>query len=128
MKNNKFRRLLSSGSLSGTKVVNTAGEDLGKIEDFMINVRDGQIEYGVLSFGGFMGIGDKLHAIPWASLQVNETNEEFVLDVPKERLEAAPGFDKDNWPDFADETFLTNLNTYYETPYSANEPTARRAF
>jgi sporulation protein YlmC with PRC-barrel domain len=121
MKNHEYRRLLSSDSLCGTKVVNTAGEDLGKIEDFMINVQTGKIEYGVLSFGGFMGIGDTLHAIPWASLTVNEANEEFILDIPKERLEGAPGFDKNHWPDFADQTYLTSLNTYYGMPYSGQQ-------
>lgn len=111
----RYRRLLSSDSLQGTRVVNAAREDLGKIEEFMINVENGKVEYAVLSFGGFLGVGDKLFAIPWNALQVDEASEQMILDVSKERLEKAPGFDKDNWPDFADTSFQTSIQDYYSS-------------
>lgn len=93
--------LLSAGTLIGDDIVNPAGESLGKLEEIMLDVSSGKTGYAVISFGGVMGIGDKLFALPWETLQVDTTNRRLVLDVPRERLEQAPGFDKDNWPDTA---------------------------
>src|SRR5512146_2098640 len=97
-----YRRVLSAGTLTGDHVRNSAGEDLGKIEEIMIDVPTGRVAYAVLSFGGFLGLGDKLFAIPWDPLSLDETTHKFLLNVPKSRLENAPGFDKNNWPDMAD--------------------------
>ena len=111
---------LSAGTLIGDDVRNPAGEDLGKIEEIMLDVSSGRIAYAVLSFGGFLGIGDKLFAVPWDALTVDTANERFVLDVSKERLEDAPGFDEDNWPETteADDAWLVSVYEYYETePY-----------
>lgn len=108
-----YRRLLSSSTLSGDAVRNPQGEDLGKIEDLMIDVETGNVAYAVLSFGGIFGIGSKLFAVPWSALTVDENEHRFVLSVPRERLERAPGFDKDAWPDFADNSFRTSIDTYY---------------
>lgn len=110
------RRLtLSTSTLTGDDVVNGSGEDLGSIEDFMLDMRDGRVEYAVLSFGGFLGMGDKLFAIPFEALSVDFENERMVLDVPKEKLEEAPGFDKDEWPDFSDETFRREIHSHWGT-------------
>ncbi len=106
-------RVLSSSSLMGDKVINSQGQDLGKIEDFMINLSSGCVEYAVLSFGGFLGMGDKLFAIPWKAMRLDTDRHAFILDVPKEKLENAPGFDKNNWPDMADPTWSKDINTYY---------------
>ncbi len=108
-----YRRLLSSSSLCGDGVRNLHGEDLGKIEDLMINVESGKVEYAVLSFGGIFGIGSKLFAVPWSVLQVSEAERMFIIHVPRERLEQAQGFDKDNWPDFADESFRQGVDAYF---------------
>ena len=89
---------LSASTIKGDKVVNTAGEDLGKIEELMIDLQDGRIAYAVLSFGGFLGMGNKLFAIPWNALTLRVHEHAFLLDIPKETLEKAEGFDKDNWP------------------------------
>jgi len=89
---------LSASTIKGDKVVNAAGEDLGKIEELMIDLRDGRLAFAVLSFGGFLGLGDKLFAIPWQALRLKLHDHAFVLDVPKDVLEKAEGFDKDNWP------------------------------
>lgn len=112
-----FRRTLSASSLDGTDVYNTAGEKLGHIKEVMVDIIDGDIAYGVLSFGGLLGVGDKLFAIPWKAMQINEADERIVLPVPKERLEDAPGFDKDNWPDFGNEAFRSQLETHYASYY-----------
>lgn len=106
--------LLSSSSISGDSVVNPQGEDLGRVEDLMIDPGAGKIEYAVLSFGGFLGLGDKYFAIPFTQLRADRENKRMVLNVDKERLEAAPGFDKDNWPDFADQSFRTTVDSYYQ--------------
>ena len=112
------RRTLSASSLTGDKVVNPRDEHLGKIEDLMIDLSTGRIAYAVLSFGGFLGMGDKLFALPWSALRVDQDNKQIVLDVDKSRLERAPGFDKDRWPDMSDTTWGTEIHQYYGvTPY-----------
>ncbi len=105
--------LLSSSSLQGNSVHNRAGEELGSIEDFMLDVQTGNVRYAVLSFGGFLGLGDKLFAVPMQALTVDQEDECFILDVDKERLKDAPGFDKDDWPNMADHTFTRDVNAYY---------------
>src|SRR5512134_2067950 len=97
--------VLSASTVTNDAVVNRRGEDLGKIEDVMLDVDDGRVAYAVVSFGGFLGIGEKLFAVPWNALQLDADNHRFILDVPREKLENAPGFDKSNWPDFADRSF-----------------------
>ncbi len=106
-------RLMSADTLQGDAVVNPKGEDLGKIESIMIDTSSGKVAYGVLSFGGFLGLGDKLFAVPWSSLILDPDNKRFVLDADKERLENAPGFDKDNWPNMGDQQFQRTVNAYY---------------
>ena len=107
------RHVMSCSSLTSDSVVNSKGEDLGKVEDIMIHLDSGRVAYLVLSFGGILGIGDKLFAIPWDMLTLDEDEKHFILDIDKERLENAPGFDKDNWPDMADPDFGRQLYSYY---------------
>ena len=123
----EYRRVMSAGTLAGDHVRNSAGEDLGKIEEIMIDVPTGRVAYAVLSFGGFLGMGDKLFALPWDALRLNEDEHEFVLNVDKATLENAPGFDKDNWPDMADENWASQIYGHYGSkPYW--EPSAERDF
>jgi sporulation protein YlmC with PRC-barrel domain len=105
--------VLSGSSLKGDKVVNYKGEDLGKIEEIMIDLDRGRVAYAVLSFGGFLGMGDKLFAIPWQAFTVDTTKKQLVLNADKALLEKAPGFDKNNWPDMADLSLGTTLYGYY---------------
>jgi len=114
----RYRHVLSASTLAGDRVRNSAGEDLGKVNEIMIDISSGRVAYAVLSFGGFLGMGDKLFALPWSVLTIDEDKKCFVLDIDKKRLEKAPGFDKDNWPDMADNTWATNIYSYYGTkPY-----------
>ena len=99
--------------MKGDKVVNYKGEDLGKIEEIMIDLDRGRVAYAVLSFGGFLGMGDKLFAIPWQAFSVDTTKKQLVLNADKELLEKAPGFDKNNWPDMADLSLGSTLYGYY---------------
>lgn len=105
--------VLSAGTVTGDNVVNSNGDDLGKVEEVMLDTDHGRIAYAVLSFGGFLGIGDKYFAIPWESLQLDKENHRFVLDVDKEKLENAPGFDKNNWPGTPDNEFVGRVYDYY---------------
>jgi len=107
------RRTLSATTLIGDSVINTKKEDLGKVEDIMLDLQTGRIAYLVVSFGGFLGMGDKLFAVPFGAVQLDTEQHAFELDVSKERLKNAPGFDKDNWPDFADEGTRTRVFTFY---------------
>lgn len=107
------RRLLSASTIEGTPVQNQAGEDLGEINELMIDLEKGRIAYAVLSFGGFLGLGDKLFVLPWEALAISAGGDFFILNVPRERLEQAEGFDKDHWPDMADTSWGERLHTYY---------------
>ena len=110
--------VLSATTLLKDKVVNSKGEELGKIEEFMIDLASGRIIYAVLSFGGFLGMGSKLFAVPWEALKLDTENKRFVLDVDKERLKDAPGFDKNDWPNQPDVEWLSKVYTYYgASPY-----------
>ena len=113
-------RVLSATTIIGDKVVNTAGEELGTIKELMIDLDGGLIAYAVLSFGGFLGLGDKLFAIPWEALTLNTEDHNFILDVDKEVLADAPGFDKEHWPDNAkyEAGWLLDIYEYYGySPY-----------
>lgn len=110
--------VLSATTLIGDRVMNRSGEDLGKIEELMIDLERGKVAYAVLSFGGFLGMGDKLFAIPFQSLKLDNDRNSFVLDVNKDRLKNAPGFDKNNWPSTADRTWGNQIHSYYgQRPY-----------
>jgi sporulation protein YlmC with PRC-barrel domain len=106
-------RVLAADTLTGDKVVNLQNEDLGKIEHLMIDLGTGRIAYAVLSFGGFLGMGDKLFAIPWSALTVDTLEKRFILQVDKELLKRAPGFDKEQWPNMADRAWGTQVFKYY---------------
>lgn len=108
-------RFLSASTLVGAHVRNPQDESLGDLKDFMIDSTSGKIAYGVLSFGGVLGIGNKLFAIPWDNFRVDAETERLILDVPKERLKDAPGFDEDHWPNFAEPTFASELRQHYAT-------------
>lgn len=111
-------RCMAASKLQGNGVKNRAGENLGNIKEFMIDTVDGRVAYAVLSSGGFLGLGDKLFAIPWSALTYDMAGTHFVLDVDKQQLERAPGFDKDKWPTFADSQFHESTYAYYKAkPY-----------
>lgn len=110
---------MGANTLNGNDVYNRQDEDLGDVKEIMLDVPSGRVAYAVLSFGGFLGMGDKLFAVPWTALKLDTVNKRFVLDVSKERLKEAPGFDKDAWPDMADPTWVKGVHAYYGvTPYS----------
>ncbi|MEX3931546.1 PRC-barrel domain-containing protein [Paraburkholderia phymatum] len=105
--------VMAAATLDGDKVLSADGNDIGKIRDIMLDVRSGRIAYAVLSSGGFLGIGDKLLAIPWSALTLDADRKCFLLDMPTESVKNAPGFDKDHWPPMADATWATLVHQYY---------------
>ena len=114
-------KLMGANTLTGNDVYNGAEEDLGDIKEIMIDMRSGKVAYAVLSFGGFLGLGEKLFAVPWSALKLDTENKRFVLDVDKKRLESAPGFDKDDWPDMNDPAWSAEIHSFYRTkPYDDN--------
>jgi sporulation protein YlmC with PRC-barrel domain len=115
-------RSLSASTLTGDKVTNLDGDKLGHLEEIVIDLHSGRVDYAVLSSGGFLGLGDKLFAIPWDLITVDSEREEIVLDISKETLENAPGFDKDNWPDVHDRDWVDDVYRYYGSePYRGDD-------
>ena len=107
--------LLSASTISGDDVYNRQGEKLGSIKDLMMDIHSGRVCYAVLSFGGFLSLGEKLFAVPWSALAVDTENKRLLLDTNEERLKDAPGFDKDNWPNMADPSWAKSIHSYYGT-------------
>lgn len=102
------RTLLRSQTLVGRSVVNARGEDLGRIEEFVVDPKCGRIEYAVLSSGEPFGGAEKFFAVPWEALHIDPTRSEFVVDVEKAALEEGHGFDPEVWPTLPDrKTFPT---------------------
>lgn len=110
-------RVLSASTLSSDDVYNPKGEKLGSIKELMLDIESGKVCYAVLSFGGFLSLGEKLFAVPWTALTVDTENKRIVMDIDEERLKKAPGFDTDNWPNMADATWGKSVHAYYGTTY-----------
>ena len=105
--------VMAASSLEGESVINRHGETVGEIEEIMLDVASGRIAYAVLAVGGFLGIGEKYFAVPWRALELDAQRKCFVLDVDKERLSDAPGFDKEHWPSTADASWAAEVDRFY---------------
>jgi len=104
---------VKASSIIGSKVVNPKGDHLGDIKEVVIAPKTGKVAYVVVSFGGFLGLGEKLFAIPFSAFKFDVTPGEYVLEVSKERLRDAPGFDADHWPSMSDEQWHRDVLNYY---------------
>lgn len=102
-------KFLTASTITGNKVYNNQEEKLGEIKDLMLNIHSGKIEYVVIEFGGFLGIGEKYFAIPFKLLMLDTERHAFILNQKREVLEKAPGFDKEHWP---------QTNSHYDDSYS----------
>lgn len=117
--------IMAASTLEGNRVLSSDDQDLGKIEEIMLDVQRGRIAYAVLSSGGVLGLGDKLLALPWSSLTLDTTQKCFLLNVTAEHVRNAPGFDKDHWPSMADLGWATHVHEYYHAhPHWHNDPLA----
>ena len=115
-------QLMGADTLIGNEVYNWAAEELGDIKELMLDMRSGRVSYAVLSYGGFLSMGEKLFAVPWEALTLDTQNKRFVLDVERDRLEGAPGFDRNRWPDMADPAWEKGIHSYYKTQPGVREP------
>ncbi|MBX3413976.1 MAG: PRC-barrel domain-containing protein [Pirellulales bacterium] len=108
-------RSFRTSTLEGMKVYNKAGEEVGKINELVVNIENGKVEYAALSVGGFLGVGDKLFAVPFRmfALRFDEDKTYMLLDVNKQTLERAPGFNQDHWPDIANANWAQEIEKYY---------------
>jgi sporulation protein YlmC with PRC-barrel domain len=112
--------LMGAKTLVGNDVYNAQGESLGDIKEIMLDMRTGRVSYAVLSFGGMLGMGEKLFAVPWEALTLDTQNKRFTLNANRNTLDLAPGFDKNNWPDMADGKWAHGIHEYYGTkPHGA---------
>ncbi len=105
--------VLSTTAIIGDSIVNRAGENLGKIEELMLDLEKGRVAYAVLSFGGVMGISEKLYVIPFEALKLDASREHFTLDVDKEKLKNAPSFDMNHPPKASDRTWGAEIFKFY---------------
>ena len=113
--NKEMLQVSRASKINGTNVKNMKGENMGGIKDLVIDPESGRVVYAVVSFGGILGLGNKLFAIPWSVLHWNRDKEYYVLDLDKETLKNAPGFDKKHWPDSSNKWELQReqINQFY---------------
>lgn len=110
-------RLIAASKVNGTNVYNTAGEKLGSVYDVMLDKMSGKTEYAILSFGGFLGIGDKYHPLPWHQLKYDVRQGGYVVGLSRQVLEGAPTYAAGELADW-DDRRLRGIDTYYERPLS----------
>jgi sporulation protein YlmC with PRC-barrel domain len=109
---------VKASSIIGTDVVNSEGESLGDIKEVVIDPSTGKVAYAVVAFGGFLSMGEKLFAIPFSAFAYDAEDNEYILDVSKEKLKAAPGFNADHWPSMTDEKWNRDMYKFYaRSPY-----------
>jgi hypothetical protein len=105
--------LIASDKVEGTRVYNRAGESLGSIYNLMIDKRSGQVQYAVMSFGGFLGMGSSYHPLPWRTLNYDTGLDGYVVDIDKERLRDAPSYAADETPSWTDPQYGRRIDDYY---------------
>jgi sporulation protein YlmC with PRC-barrel domain len=103
-------------TVKGTDVYNADGEHLGHVDDIVLDKVSGQAEYAIMSFGGFLGIGEKFHPLPWRSLTYDPALAGYVVNVTREQLEAAPSYGLMEEPDWSDPAYAQRLRGYYGYP------------
>lgn len=119
--------MVRASTLIGHSLVNSKQESVGSVHDIVMDGKTGKVRYVVVTYGGFLGIGNKLFAVPYEALQVttrpnDSRKHQLVLDVTKEQMEGAVGFDEDNWPDFYDLQFQNDLMKRYRIKQATDNP------
>jgi sporulation protein YlmC with PRC-barrel domain len=110
--------MLAASALKGSRVGNFAGEDLGKVDDLVADVTTGCLRFVIVSMGGFLGIGDRLRAVPWELFTVRAADHEFLLDIEKRMLLDAPSFERAKWPDMSDGAWAASIHSHFsQKPY-----------
>jgi sporulation protein YlmC with PRC-barrel domain len=109
-------RLISSEKVAGTAVYNRNGDSLGTVDNLMIDKFSGRVEYAVMSFGGFLGIGESYHPLPWSVLIYDTRIGGYVVDIDRSRLERAPRYTPSSMPDWADRGYRARVDEYWVPP------------
>jgi len=109
-------RLISSDKTVGTAVYNRRGEHLGSVYNLMIDKYSGQVAYAVMSFGGFLGIGESYHPLPWRTLTYDTRKGGYVVDIDRTRLETAPSYTSSTVPNWSDRAYGHRVDDYYGVP------------
>jgi hypothetical protein len=105
--------LISSDKVEDTAVYNRQGEKLGSIHSVMIDKVSGKVAYAVMSFGGFLGIGDRYHPLPWTTLTYDSRQGGYVVDLDQSMLEEAPSYSTTEMPDWSDREWSRQVQDYY---------------
>jgi len=116
---NETEELIASNKVEGTAVYNRQGESLGTVYNFMVGKRSGKVEYAVMSFGGFLGIGDSYHPLPWSALTYDTRMGGYVVDMDADRLRSAPSYSSGSEPTF-DSDYGRRVSDHYGVPYSGS--------
>jgi sporulation protein YlmC with PRC-barrel domain len=112
-----------ASQILGKDVRDAAGQKIGEIKDLIVDMGSGHLQYAVLDFGGVLGVGDKLFAYPVNAFRTSTTTDDLVLNVDKERLRNAPGFDKSHWPGLDKDAYWRDVDRYHGAAGRAAEPT-----
>lgn len=107
--------LISAGTIRGTPVYNTDGETLGSVDDLMVDTETGRIVYALMSFGGFLGIGERIHPLPWAVLKYDKVRRGYVVPLTKAALVEAPNYGREDAPRFGERAYEESIHDYYKT-------------
>lgn len=108
--------LIASNRVEGTKVFRPDGERIGKIDHFMVHKRSGQVEYAVMSFGGFLGLGEELRPLPWGALDYDSDLEGYVVAAEDDTFRNSPFIEGTTAPDW-DSAYARTLYQYWGVPY-----------
>ena len=109
-------RLIASDKVEGTAVYNRQGERLGTVHNFMVDKSTRHVAYPVMSFGGFLGMGESYHPLPWRVLNYDTRQGGFVIDLDRSRLEKAPSYMASNVPNWSDRTYGSRTDEFYDVP------------
>lgn len=109
-------RLMTASKLCGNKVVNLRNEVLGQIDEIVIDVPRGRVAYAAMASGGFLGLGERMFALPWGALRYDAARQCYVMDARKETFDSAPGFDKDHWPTEPQSEWHSEVHRHYGVP------------
>lgn len=116
------RKAYQSKNVIGMRVRNSSKDDLGSLEEIVVDIDSGKIAYAVLSFNGFFGFVEKFFAIPWDEFTLKHDEDEsyFILDTDRDKLAVLPGFDKKDWPDMANANWDAELDQHYQSGEQAS--------
>ncbi|MEZ6073714.1 MAG: PRC-barrel domain-containing protein [Pirellulales bacterium] len=109
---------MRASELIGMNIQNPQEESVGEVNDLVVDTRNGKLRYAAVTYGGFLGVGDKMFAVPWDAFRIEQDGNDpgeyhLVLNVSERQLEGAQGFDQDHWPNFADHNFTDDLDARY---------------